>query len=212
MSVCGWSFWGVPWPRSSHNATHDAQKQAGGVTRESVCFPRRSESTLYQLCREHVTAISGHGSLCKTNSFPSALLCDVLGQSEVFSRYTVDVCVLWLYCMIIIWNQNCNTWHLSWLKRRERAKWFVTIKTNPSATKSFNVRGRSWNLSPPALHPYRGSPGSAVSGSLPGSLTLCRCHQCPVLQHTEMGISKTPSHRMWEKKKNIYIYLQTFRQ
>lgn len=37
----------------------------------------------------------------------------------------------------------------------------------------------------PASHPYRGSPGSAASGSRPGSRRPCRCRHCPVLQHTE---------------------------
>lgn len=72
--------------RRSHNAPHDAQKQASRVARESFSFPRRSESTLYQLRWEHVTAISGHRSLCKTNSFPSALLKGLshVGDNQMF--------------------------------------------------------------------------------------------------------------------------------
>lgn len=43
-------------------------------------------------------------------------------------------------------------------------------------------------VSHPPLHPYRGSPESAVSVSQPGFLILCRCRRSPDLQHTKQSM------------------------
>lgn len=96
VSVCVWVFFFESfWVRCSHYATRYT-KQAGWVTRDSGCFPHQSESTLYQLRWEHVTAVSSHRSLCKNQQLLSRLSsastlskgCDVVGvrQSQVFKQ------------------------------------------------------------------------------------------------------------------------------
>ncbi len=65
MSVCGWSFLSSFWTEVFTLCNARCTKQAGWVTRESSCFPRRSESTLHQFRWEHEAAVSGHRSLCK---------------------------------------------------------------------------------------------------------------------------------------------------
>lgn len=95
-----------------------------------------------------------------------------MGQSEVSGRYTVCVCVC---CGLTVVRMNKTEYQMTFVFNER-----FQISNDCIAT-SFTVRG---SISVPPPPPYRGSPGSGASESPPGFLTLCRCHQWPVLQRS----------------------------